>query len=223
MSTELITTPSLTEIQTALESTRSRLIHAEEVFLATTLADRLKIGLRCYQAHMTFAIAPDQREGIGGRGRKTQSHRDGVGFESWLTAAVPWLKKPTAYKYMTAFRGLGLDQDSTEAEVDAVLQPLVGVTLQTLIAAATDTPVKPQALPPAAPTQLSFEDYLATLKSFREDAETVIEQAKDMPENLRKAACARAYATLAALTGTAWQPADEHDELGTIDPDNLPL
>ena len=36
-------------------------------------------------------------------------------------------------------------------------------------------------------------------------------------------AAARAYATLAALTGSAWQPADEHDELGTIDPDSIPL
>ena len=99
---------SLEAIKLALEETRGRLVAAEEVFLATTLADRLKIGLRCYQAHLVFAHNP----GKGGK----PSRRDGSApesFEGWLADETPWLKKPTAYKYMTAFRGLSLDERAT--------------------------------------------------------------------------------------------------------------
>lgn len=222
---------ALDAIKAALESTRERLVAAEEVFLAASLGDRLKIGLRCYQAHLMFAHNP----GKGGRPGKPSRH-DGSAppsFETWLAEEVSWLKKPTAYKYMTAFRGLSLDEKATEEQVEFTLETLrhaqqqAGLpapTLANLIAAATDrlAPPKEDDQPPAH-TQLTLDDYLATLKTFREDAETVIEQAKDMPDHLRKAAAARAYATLAALTGSAWQPADEHNELGHIDPDTIAL
>ena len=224
---------ALDAIKAALESTRERLVAAEDRFADDTLADRLKIGLRCYQAHLAFAVTPGDRAGVGGRGKKTLSRRDGVSFESWLSEEVSWLKRPTAYKYMTAFRGLSLDEKATEEQVEFTLENLrhanqqAGLpapTLASLVAAATELLAPPAPTPqPPQHQQLTLDDYLATLKAFRQDAEVVVEQAKNMPDHLRKAAAARAYATLAALTGSAWQPADEHDELGQIDPDSITL
>lgn len=225
-----LTKAVLPSIQKALEATRERLIAAEEVFLNATLADRLKIGLHCFKAHLLFAQKDPAKRG---QGRKSgiNSRREEISFESWLKDSAPWLKESTAYKYMTAFRGLSLDETADEQLVEDTLTDqrrialsceLPAPTLASLIAAATQ-PVEPPKLPPPPHEQLTLDDYLATLKSFREDAEAVIEQAKDMPENLKKAAMARAYSTLAALTGTAWKPSNEHDVLGTIDPDNLAI
>ena len=211
-----------------MEETRGRLVAAEEVFLATTLADRLKIGLRCYQAHLVFAHNP----GKGGK----PSRRDGSApesFEGWLADETPWLKKPTAYKYMTAFRGLSLDERATEEQVEVTLETLrhaqqtAGLpapSLANLIAAATDRLAPPAETPaPATPHQLTFDDYVATLRQIREDSEHAIEQAEHMPEPLRNQLVARFYASLHALTGTHWQPSNEAHELGNIDPDTITL
>ena len=223
---------NLDDIKAALEETRERLTSAEQDFLNNTLADRLKIGLRCYQAHLLFAVGADDRNGVGGRGRKTLSSRDTVSFESWITNEIPWLKRPTAYRYMTAFRGLGLSEKATEEQVAFTLETLrhanqtsglPAPSLASLAAAAVDRLAPPAPEPAPAPTQLSFDDYLTTLRTFREDSELVIEQAKEMPDHLRKQAAARAYATLSALTGSPWQPADTHDALADVDPDSIAL
>jgi hypothetical protein len=219
---------NLDDIKAALEETRERLISAEQDFLNNTLADRLKIGLRCYQAHLLFAVTDHAARGA----RKSSSRRDELSFEGWLAAEIPWLKKPTAYKYMTAFRGLGLSEKATEEQVAFTLETLrhanqgAGLpapSLASLAAAAVDRLAPPAPEPAPAPTQLSFDDYLTTLRTFREDSELVIEQAKEMPDHLRKQAAARAYATLVELTGSPWQPADTHDALADVDPDSIAL
>lgn len=186
---------------------------------AAKIPFKVKQGFYLYRAHLHFAIKDPKARGA----RKSSSRRDELSFEGWLAGAAPTIKKGAAYKYMAAFRGLGLGDAATEADVDAAIAALVNPTIKALADAAAERLGPPPPPPEPAAKQLSFDDYLATLKTFREDAELVIEQAKDMPEHLRKAAAARAYATLHALTGTAWQPADEHDELGTIDPDSITL
>lgn len=214
---------------TDLDATAAALAKLEETVReiqtraeAAKIPFKVKQGFHLYRAHLHFAVNP----GKGGRPKKP-SRRDGLAdpasFEGWLAQAAPTIKKGAAYKYMSAFRGLGLGDDATEAEVDAAIAALVNPTIKALADAAVDRLGPPPESPPAPAQQLSFDDYLATLKTFREDSELVIEQAKEMPDHLRKAAAARAYATLHALTGTAWQPADEHDELGTIDPDSITL
>ncbi len=227
----VITAPTPADILKAAERDLAKHSDAIKRHIASfdklTLANKLGLGLAAYKAHMVFAIAdPAKRGAMKGKKLVTRDELPDGGFEGWLDSTGSDLKKPAAYKYMTALRGLGLDHQSTDRQIAAELKrrERAGetVTLASLIAAATDR-LAPPAEPPAPPSQLSFDDYLATLKTFREDAELVIEQAKDMPEHLRKVAAARAYATLHALTGTAWQPSDEHDVLGTIDPDNLSI
>lgn len=202
-----------------------------ESFDKLTLANKLGLGLAALKAHMVFAVVDPAQRNKGGKnqhakgGQLTREEASG-GFAGWLTSINADLKEPLAYKYMTAVRGLGLDHTAADRQIAAELKrrEKAGetVTLASLMAAATER-IAPPAELPAPPVQLTLDDYLATLKSFREDADTVIQQAKDMPPELRKAACARAYATLSALTGTPWQPADEHDELGTVNPDEITL
>lgn len=198
-----------------------------ESFDKLTLANKLGLGLAALKAHMVFAVVDPAKRGQGRKG-ENQLTRELIsgGFKGWLDSIGADLKEPVAYKYMTAVRGLGLDHQATDRQIAAELKRRgragEKVTLQSLMDAAVER-LAPPAPPAAPPAQLSFDDYLATLKTFREDAELVIEQAKDMPEHLRKAAAARAYATLTALTGTPWQPAEEHDALGNVDPDNIAL
>lgn len=213
----------------ALEALRQSLIAQEESFLSATLPDRVKMGLHCLSAYVVFCVKPDQRQGVGGRG-KTASRRDGVlslGFEGWLADQCAWLKKPTAYKYMTALKGLGLDEKATEEEIDeALAQNLrIGpVSLKSLCDAAVETLAAPPA-PPLLPEQGEFEFLRETLAAYREQSEIVLairDQLQHSPGMLR-AACARAYATLSALTGTEWSPSDVPDELASVNPDSISL
>jgi hypothetical protein len=214
--------------QASLEKHGSAIKRHIESFDRLTLANKLGLGLACFKAHMVFAMVDPAKRG---QGRKAANHvtRDVIpdgGFEGWLESIGTDLKKPAAYKYMTALRGLGLDHLATDRHIAAELKRREKsgeeVTLASLVAAATDR-IAPPAEPPAPPHQLTFDDYVATLKQIREDSEQAIEQAKDMPEPLRKQLVARFYASLHALTGTHWQPSDEAHELGTIDPDTIAL
>lgn len=207
---------------------RDIIITHEEKFAALTLGPRLQIGLLCLRAFHVFAIPDTKRKGIGGRPKNSVT-RDSVlaqGFEGWLKTENEWLKKPTAYKYMTAVRGLGLDHSATEEAVDAALaQHLrVGpVTLKLLCDMAVD-PLAPAA-PVALLEQTEFEFIRAGLSAFREEAAALIamaERLRQIPE-AHRAACARAYHLLHELTGTDWSPSDTPDPLAGVDPDTLTL
>ena len=215
----------LNRVKVSLESLRGNLVQKEEDFLTRSLPDRVKMGLHCLIAHELFCHNP----GKGGRPNKP-STRDGIlsqGFEGWISDQCPWLKKPTAYRYMTALKGLGLDETSTEEAIDeAIAQHLrVGpVTLKALCDAAV-TPLAAPPEPPQIPQQSEFEFLRDTLAAYREHSEevlSVMSQLKQSPGMLR-AACARAYAMLSALTGTQWSPSDVPDELASVNPDSISL
>lgn len=213
-----------------LETVRERLIAAEEAFLRASLGDRLKIGLQCYKAHCHFAVKDPSKRG----GMKSSSRREELTFSSWLAAEVPWLKEATAYKYMSAFRGLGLDELSTEQMVEDTLAD------QRRIAASLDAPeptlaslvkscaalLAPPAEEPPAPQQQEFDFLKDRAAEFRQETERLLghkDQLRTCPE-LFKAVCARVYGLLTELTGTPWKPADDHDhELGHIDPDTIAI
>jgi hypothetical protein len=225
MPSKLITPPS--ELLAALENQRQILISKEEEFLDGSLVNRLKIGLHCLKAHALFAHNP----GKGGK----PSRRDGLTtatFESWLADSATWLKKPTAYKYMTALKGLSLDEKATEEQVDFTLDALRATqasanlpapTLASLCAAAVD------ALKPPAPTlteeQGTFDFLKDSLSHFREEVETLLgikDQLEGNPDFM-KSAQARAYNLLRDLTGMDWAPSEEPDPLSTVDPDSISL
>ncbi len=221
----------LENAKAALEKHRDIVIGYEEKLAAATLGNRLQMGLACLKAYDIFLVKSDARKGVGGRGKKNSVHVDGVsqgnGFEGWLATEVPWLKKPTAYRYMTAVRGLSLDHSAKEGQVAAALKRLQKkgdpVSLASLIAAATE-PVSPQQLP-APPQQQEFDFLKTKLGHFREESEGLLalkEQLDGLPD-LKRAAVARVYGLLHQLTGTYWTPSDEPDELASVDPDTISL
>lgn len=215
---------TLSKAKTRLEALREVIATHEENFLAKTLGPRLQIGLASLRAYMVFCHNP----GKGGRPKKTVT-RDSIlsqGFEGWLEAECPWLKKPTAYKYMTALKGLGLDHTAEDREVAAALKRLLRkgpVSLKVLCDAAVEA-VVPKADPPRL-EQSEFEFLRDSLAAYREQSEAVLalkSQLEASPD-MYKAACARAYATLAELTGTQWKPSDEPDALASVNPDSISL
>jgi hypothetical protein len=206
--------------------------HLEEriaALQAEVLPTQLKIGLYCLRAHVAFAIQPNNRKGVGGRGKKNSVHVDGVsgeGFEGWLTANHPQIKKPTAYRWMTALKGLGLSESVTEKEVDEALSQnlRVGpVSLKSLCAAALEA-IGPPAPPPNL-QQSEFEFLKQGLTSFREETEHLLNMKDKLKENpdFHRAASARLYAALVELTGTNWAPSDEPDDLANVDPDAITI
>ena len=219
----------LADAKTALTQLRSKLIQQEEVFLNNSLPDRIKIGLHCLKAHMVFTIKDTGKRGQG-RKPNNQVTADVIspqGFEGWLATECPWLKKPTAYKYMTALKGLALNESSTDEEVEeAVRQHLrIGpVTIAGLCAAAVDA-VTPRTTPAARIEQSEFEFLKDGLKAFRQEAEQILALKPQLLENpeMHRAACARAYDILFQLTGTNWSPSDEPDELAHVNPDAISL
>ena len=208
----------------ALAKLRAVVIKHEDTFQLLTLGPRLQIGLQCLKAHAAFAVNP----GKGGRPKKTVT-RDGIsgeGFEGWLAVEVQWLRKPTAYKYMTAVRGLGLDHAASEKQVAFALKSLLRkgpVTIAALCAAALDACGPPAPAPRLEQTE--FEFLRDSLVAYREQSEAVLalkDQLEASPDMYR-AACARAYSTLSALTGTQWAPSDEPDALASVNPDAITL
>ena len=224
----------LTTAKAALEKHRAEIIVHEQAFSEVTLPGRVKIGLHCLRAYQVFIL---QDPGKRNKSGKNQHSKGGLvtrdvastpqGFEGWLATECPWLKKPTAYKYMTALKGLGLSETSTEEDVDdAVRQSLrIGpVTIKSLTDAATEL-IAPPAPEPQTLQQSEFDFLCDHLRDFRIQGETIRAMKCQLDANpgLLRVASARAYNILYDLTGTHWKPCDEAADLALVDPDSLAL
>jgi hypothetical protein len=218
----------LTDAAKALAKHRDIILKQEQVFFAATIGSRLQIGLHCLKAHTAFAIQDQAKRGAM-KGKKSSSRRDELstgGFEGWLAAECQWLKKPTAYKYMTAVRGLGLDHDSTEKQVAAALKLKLRkgpVTIKSLCLLALDT-FGPDA-PPDSDSQTEFAFLKNNLSHFREEVENLCNMKEKLHAypDFHRAATARLYSALYELTGTHWAPSDEPDSLALVDPDAIKI
>jgi hypothetical protein len=212
----------------ALEKLRKIVCKHEETFHSQTLGPRLQIGLQCLKAHQVFTIKDPKKTG-GMKGKKAVT-RDGLpteGFEGWLATEAQWLKKPTAYKYMTAVRGLGLDHTATEKQVAAALKLLLRkgpVTVAGLVAASLDQIGQPPP-PPQKLEQQEFEFLRDHLSAFRVESENLcrLKPQLDAYPDFKRAATARVYSMLWELTGTHWRPSDEPDSLADVDPDAITI
>jgi hypothetical protein len=204
----------------------------EEIFGERTLASRLHIGLACLQAHHQFAVlAPDKRGQLGGRGKKSSSRRDELSpasFEQWLMESTNGLKKPVAYKYIAAVKGLGCDEHSSPSDVDDALETLreateTKPTLASLIAACPDrSPLPPPSTGPRL-IQQDFEFYRAMAVDLRTQTTALVSHREDMPEAIRRAATAQLYTALYEMTGTHWAPTDEAPDIASVDPDTITI
>ncbi len=219
--------------RSALEKHREIIIGHEDKFAAISLGPRLQMGLAALQAYQVFLIPEPGKKNKAGKnqhsksGHVTRDMASPQGFEGWIDSECPWFKRVTAYKYMTAVRGLGLDHRATEKQVAGALKLRLRkgpVTLKSLCDAAVEA-LGPPAPPEKTLQQTEFQFLVDGLKDFREEAERILalkDQLMANPE-MHKVACARAYDILTQLTGTNWTPSDEPDELASIDPDSITL
>lgn len=218
----------LSDSAKALEKLRVVIVKHEETFAANTLGPRLQIGLACLKAHHVFTIKDPKKTGAM-KGKKAVT-RDGLnteGFEGWLISQAQWLKKPTAYKYMTAVRGLGLDHDATAKQVAHSLKLLLRkgpVTIKSLCDLALD-PIGPGDDKGESDTQTEFAFLKDNLSHFREEVENLCKMKEKLTAypDFHRAATARLYSALHELTGTHWAPSDEPDSLALVDPDAIKI
>jgi hypothetical protein len=224
---------SLASIEVSLAANLTAITTKIAGFEDTILLDRLKVGRDALKAHVLFSVSPNKRKGIGGRG-KTASTVDGVsgeGFEGWLAERYhpvnhP-LKKGTAYNWMTALRGLGLDENATDEDIETALNQnrrIGPVSIKSLCAAAVEA-IAPPPEPPHIPQQTEFEFLREGLAQFRQECEHILSLKPQLEENpeMKRVAAARAYALLSELTGTNWKPSDEPDDLASVNPDSIEL
>lgn len=223
--------PALPDTIAIIGACRDRLQLQARQFDRATLCDRIRIGVACLAAQEHHALPPEDR----GQGRKSLTRRGSdssdlseispeqphpQGFLSWLDHNVGWLARPTVYKYMDAARGAGLTAWSGGGEVVETVSNLLAehesLSLAALVAqgklpAPADGDADGDPAPPApkqSPEQLTF----ASLRDFRVSSEQVIACRDAMSPEAYQAACGRAYATLKALTGQAWQPGETDPE-----------
>jgi hypothetical protein len=224
--THAITPPPLAAAAEALTRLECERLDHERKHQLALIPIQCKQGLHCLKAHAEFAHNP----GKGGRPKKP-SQRDGFlsqGFEGWLATAAPYLKKGAAYKYMSAVRGLGLDENATEEQVETAVAAKIAaferLSLKALIDSAVD-PAKPVDPAPKNLEQAEFDFLRQSLSHFREESETLcrLKPQLDAYPDFKRAATARIYSMLYELTGTHWQPSDEPDALAAINPDTIDL
>lgn len=220
---------TLNDIDAAITDHLKAIVGKLATFEDSILADRLKVGLYALKAHVLFAINP----GKGGRPKKP-SAADGLstpGFEGWLESNYhptdhP-LKKGTAYAWMTALKGLGLDETATEEEIDEAVrqnQRIGPVSIKSLCAAAVEA-ILPPVPEPHKLQQTEFEFLREGLSAFREQADALLALKSQLHDNpdMERVASARVYDLLYQLTGTHWKPSDEPDDLASVNPDAIQL
>jgi hypothetical protein len=223
----------LKDIDAAITDHLQTIVTKISGFEDTILADRLKVGLYALKAHMLFAIQDPKKRGAL-NGKKSSSAADELtlgGFEGWLASNYhpvhhP-LKKGTAYAWMTALKGLGLNESATEEEVDEAVrqnQRIGPVSIKSLCAAAVEA-ISPPAEPPASIKQSEFEFLRDGLSAFRQQSDALLALKAELHKHpdMERVASARIYSLLVEITGCHWKPSDEPDALADVNPDAIEL
>lgn len=168
----------------------------EGAFEEATLEHRLEIGLHIAKAQEIFTLSQEEKSAIGGHAKAALSTVDKAeqpptishGFLTWLTKNVPALKRPTAYRYATAFRSLELPLTTKPAGIRAKLKTLrhqagkENLPMPTLAALVKAAPKPPKPvlmnLVPVtmSPQQLALEDAREAFHLWREAFEKLLRQ-----------------------------------------------
>lgn len=167
----------------------------EQSFEEGTLEFRLDIGHHIAKAMEVFTLSNDERASLGGGAKaalstvdKAQSDPIPAGFNAWLTASIPRLKRPTAYRYAAAFRSLGLTtEDATPARIRTRIKDLrhvagkSGLPMPTLTLLAKQAPKLPKPedntltiVAPQDPAQLRLEDAREGFHLWKERFEIMV-------------------------------------------------
>lgn len=138
--------PAETQIITAAESTAAELRqHAETIntsidlivkheaaFSESTLEPCLIIGREIAKAQAIFGLNKNEQLAAARESKSLVSRAvtpddpepDTLGFAAWLAREIPRLKRPTAIKYATSFKGLELPTEAPDTEIRAKVKTL---------------------------------------------------------------------------------------------------
>lgn len=132
----------MTEIITDAESTAAELrqhaqtinssidliVKHEAAFSESTLEPCLIIGREIAKAQAIFGLTKAEAGAIGGSMSRgvtcLDTEPDTLGFAAWLAREIPRLKRPTAIKYATSFKGLELPAETPDTEIRAKVKTL---------------------------------------------------------------------------------------------------
>jgi hypothetical protein len=217
---------NLTDFSERVKIHAASIVQIETDAQRKTLLPRLLIGLHCLKAHTLFAMVDVKKRGQGRKGKKNHLRAEQISvnsYQEWLKTTETDLKETNTYRYMSAVRGLGCDETSTEEELTTVFKTYTNPTLAALCHAAAEPVTAPTPTPQHE--QLEFDLLRDCLKANRQQCEELVatsDRLKTHPE-LHRAAVARLYQTLHALTGHHWSPTDDPHEYATINPDQIDI
>jgi hypothetical protein len=188
----------LTGLAEAISRSREIIQKHEQACHETTLEHYLDAGQQLARAQEIFTLSHSAAGALKGKGKESLSTVDKLpetspeilairGFSAWLADALPDLKRPTAIRYATAYRSLGLPLTAKPAEIRAKLKTLrhqAGKdnlpmpTLAALVKAAPKPP-KPEALTvlvPKSSKQLKLEDARETFGLWMQAFDKALKQ-----------------------------------------------
>jgi hypothetical protein len=186
-----VSTAELSALATAIDQSIDLVTSHEDAFEEATLEHRLEIGLHVARAMEVFTASVPNPAGKNQHSKEVVSTVDTTsaipaGFVSWLGKNVPRLKRPTAYRYATAYRALGIPtSEGSPARIKSKLKDLrhhAGKsklpmpTLAALVKAAPK-PSKPEDLTITAPAdskQLRLEDAREAFHVWRAQFEKAV-------------------------------------------------
>jgi hypothetical protein len=135
-----------TEVVTNAESTAAELrqhadtintsidliVKHEDAFRESTLEPCLIIGREIAKAQAIFGLNKNEQLAAARESKSLMSRAvtpddqepDTLGFAAWLAREIPRLKRPTAIKYATSFKGLELSTDTPDSEIRAKVKTL---------------------------------------------------------------------------------------------------
>lgn len=209
--------PTLSSVVDGIKTVQAGLDAADVQHQRNTLADRVWLGCLCLQGKEHHSLPVNAR----GQGRKkiTSTRRSDSaptalvinpqGFLAWIALAVPGIAQPTAYKYMDAAKGIGLDAWSTEAEVRALVAQRLAEFDQreqrlTLGMLATQGKEAPDIDKSKGPDHDGIKtDAIQTLFAFMDDVVSVKDAFTPVE---RDTVINRVAEILHRLTGKEWSP-----------------
>lgn len=188
----------LTGLAAAISRSREIIQKHEQACHETTLEHYLDAGQQLARAQEIFTLSTQDKMATARQGKALLSTVDNRepespeilasrGFSAWLADALPDLKRPTAIRYATAYRSLGLPLTAKPAEIRAKLKTLrhqAGKdnlpmpTLAALVKAAPKPP-KPEALTvlvPKSSKQLKLEDARETFGLWMQSFDKALKQ-----------------------------------------------
>lgn len=211
--------PPLADVVSAIAAVQDQLTAADLQHARNTLADRVWLGCLCLQGKEHHSIPNNGKRGNQHSKAATSTRRSASeptalvinpqGFLAWLSLAVPGIAQPTAYKYMDAARGIGLDAWSTEKEVRKLVAQRLAefdqreqrLTLAMLAAQGKEGPETEKPKGPG-PDEIKT-DAIQTLFTFMDDVVNVKDAFTPVE---RDAVINRVAEILRRLTGKEWSP-----------------